>query len=59
MENAEKEKIEKENVEKRKRKLPYKDIFFFFFRRFPFRRFSPNPIDTSAILLIKIQVFLH
>jgi hypothetical protein len=33
------ENAEKENVEKRKRKLPYKDIFFFFFRRFPFRSF--------------------
>ncbi len=44
LENAEKEKIEKENVEKRKTKYPYMEVFFFFFRRFPFWRFPPNPI---------------
>ena len=38
-----------EKVEKRKRKLPYMDIFYFFFRRFPFsyfpfRRFPSIPV---------------
>jgi len=44
------ENVEKENVEKRKRKYPYMEVFFFFsqhfpFRSLPFRRFPLNLLD--------------
>lgn len=55
MENGEKEKIENKNGEKRKRKYPNMEVFFFFFRYFPFRRFPPNPAILCEVTLAIVR----